>query len=79
MQILSDFVSRFGSLALSVVPWLAVGVLAAAVIQAFVPERWMARLLGGPRGLAVAIATLTTCNSVFCGVKTSHWDSRSYP
>ena len=57
MQILSDFVSRFGSLALSVVPWLAVGVLAAAVIQAFVPERWMARLLGGPRGLAVAIAT----------------------
>lgn len=57
MQTVGDFVSRFGSLALSVLPWLAVGVLAAAAIQALVPERWMARLLGGRRGLAVAIAT----------------------
>ena len=57
MQTLGEFVSRFGSLALSVLPWLAVGVLTAAAIQAFVPERWMARLLGGRRGLAVAIAT----------------------
>jgi uncharacterized protein len=52
-----DLISRFGSLALSVLPWLAVGVLAAAAIQALVPERWVARLLGGRRGLAVAIAT----------------------
>jgi uncharacterized membrane protein YraQ (UPF0718 family) len=57
MQTFGEFVSRFGSLALSVLPWLAVGVLAAATIQAVVPERWMARLLGGRRGLAVAIAT----------------------
>lgn len=57
MQTLGDFGSRFGSLALSVLPWLAVGVLAATVIQAFVPARWLARLLGGRRGLAVAIAT----------------------
>ena len=57
MRTVGDFVSRFGSLALSVLPWLAVGVLAAAAIQSLVPERWMARLLGGRRGLAVAIAT----------------------
>jgi uncharacterized protein len=57
MHTLGDFVSRFGSLALSVLPWLAVGVVAAAAIQTFVPARWMARLLGGRRGLAVAIAT----------------------
>ena len=57
MQTLGGLVSRFGSLALSVLPWLAVGVLTAAAIQAFVPEHWMARLLGGRRGLAVAIAT----------------------
>ena len=57
MQTLGDFVSRFGSLALSVLPWLAIGLVAAAAIQAFVPARWMAGLLGGRRGLAVAIAT----------------------
>lgn len=57
MQILGDFGSRFGSLALSVLPWLAIGVLTAAAIQAFVPARWMAGWLSGRRGLAVAIAT----------------------
>jgi uncharacterized membrane protein YraQ (UPF0718 family) len=57
MHTLGDFASRSGSLTLSVLPWLALGVLAAAVIQAFVPERWMARLLAGRRGLPVAIAT----------------------
>jgi uncharacterized membrane protein YraQ (UPF0718 family) len=57
MRTLGDFASHFGSLALSVFPLLAVGVLAAAAIQTFVPERWMARLLAGRRGLPVAIAT----------------------
>lgn len=57
MQRLGAFFSQFGSLTLTVLAWFAVGVLAAAIIQAFVPERWMSRLLAGRRGLPVAIVT----------------------
>ena len=56
MHALAEFVSSFASLSLSVLPWFAAGILAAAVIQTFVPERWAARLLAGRRGLPVAIA-----------------------
>lgn len=57
MQTLDEFFSHFGSLTLTVLPWLAVGVLAATAIEVFVPERWTSRLLAGRRGLPVAIAT----------------------
>jgi uncharacterized protein len=53
---LAQGVSRFGSLALSVLPWFAAAIAAAAVVQTFVPERWAARALGGRVGLPVAIA-----------------------
>ncbi len=55
MQELAHGVSRFSSLALSVLPWFAIGVAAAAVVQTFVPQRWAARLLGGRAGLPGAI------------------------
>ena len=55
MHELAQGVSRFGSLALSVLPWFAVAIAAAAVVQTFVPERWAARALGGRVGLPVAI------------------------
>ena len=55
MHELAHGLSRFGSLTLSVLPWLAIGVVAAAVVQTFVPPRWAARLLGGRAGLPVAI------------------------
>ena len=56
MHELAQWVSRFGSLTLSVLPWFAVGIAAAAVVQTFVPPRWAARALGGRAGLPVAIA-----------------------
>ena len=55
MHELAQGVSRFGSLALSVLPWFALAIAAAAVVQTFVPERWAARALGGRVGLPVAI------------------------
>lgn len=55
MHELAQGVSRFGSLTLSVLPWLAVGVVAASVVKTLVPQRWAARLLGGRAGLPVAI------------------------
>lgn len=56
MHELAHWVSRFGSLTLSVLPWLAAGIAAAAVVQTLVPPRWAARLLGGRAGLPLAIA-----------------------
>lgn len=56
MHSLDNFVSRFGSLALSVLPWLVIGIAAAVVVQTLVPQRWAARLLGGRAGLPLAIA-----------------------
>lgn len=56
MDALADFASSFWSLTLSVLPWLAIGIAAAAVIQTFVPQQWAARLLTGRHGLPVAIA-----------------------
>lgn len=56
MDALADFASSFWSLTRSVLPWFAVGIAAAAIIQTFVPEQWAARLLTGRHGLAVAIA-----------------------
>jgi uncharacterized membrane protein YraQ (UPF0718 family) len=56
MHELAHGVSRFASLTLSVLPWLAIGVAAAAVVQTFVPQRWAARALGGRAGLPVASA-----------------------
>jgi len=53
---LGQGLSRFGSLSVSVLPWLAIGVAAAAVVRTLVPERWAARALGGRTGLPVAIA-----------------------
>jgi uncharacterized membrane protein YraQ (UPF0718 family) len=52
---LTQVLARFGSLSLSVAPWFALGVVAAAVVQTFVPQRWAARLLGGRGGLPAAI------------------------
>jgi uncharacterized protein len=54
--LLAQFASRFGSLSLSVLPWLTVGIAAAVVAQTLVPQRWAARLLGGRAGLPLAIA-----------------------
>ncbi len=56
MHELARLVSSFGSLTLSVLPWLAVGIAAAAVVQTFVPQQWAARALGGRTGLPLAIA-----------------------
>jgi uncharacterized membrane protein YraQ (UPF0718 family) len=36
---LVEGLSRFGSLSLSVLPWLAIGIVAAAAVRTFVPER----------------------------------------
>ena len=55
MHELAHGISRFGSLTLSVLPWLAIGIAAAAVVETFVPQRWAARVLGGRAGLPVAI------------------------
>ncbi len=55
MHELAQGVSRFGSLAIGVLPWFALAIAAAAVVQTFVPERWAARALGGRVGVPVAI------------------------
>lgn len=55
MRELAQAISRFASLALSELPWFALAIAAAAVVQTFVPERWAARALGGRVGLPVAI------------------------
>lgn len=52
---IGEWLSKFGSLTLSVLPWLAIGLAAATVVRTFVPQRWAARLLGGHAGLPVAI------------------------
>ncbi len=56
MHPLAQFASRFLSLSLGVLPWLAVGIAAAVIVQTVVPQRWAARLLGGRAGLPLAIA-----------------------
>jgi uncharacterized membrane protein YraQ (UPF0718 family) len=56
MHDVGRLLSSFGSLSLSVLPWLAVGIAAAAIIQTFVSQRWAARALGGHTELPLAIA-----------------------
>jgi uncharacterized membrane protein YraQ (UPF0718 family) len=52
---LGHFAPSFASLSLSVLPWLVVGIAAAAVVKTFVPQRWGARALGGRIGLPLAV------------------------
>ncbi len=56
MSALVEVADRFAHLTASVLPWLAIGLLAAAAIRAFVPAELAGRLLGGRAGLPVAIA-----------------------
>jgi uncharacterized membrane protein YraQ (UPF0718 family) len=55
MRTVEQAASHFWSLSWTVVPWLAVGLLAAAAIQAFVPDHWAQRALGGRSGLWVGV------------------------
>jgi uncharacterized membrane protein YraQ (UPF0718 family) len=65
VSVVLDTAVAFVNLTVQVLPWFAIGVLTAALMQTFVPASWATGALSGRRGLPVAItagAVLPGCS-----------------
>lgn len=46
MEYLASILHETWAVAIEAVPWLLIGLIAAGLIQAFIPTHWMTRVLG---------------------------------
>lgn len=58
MKTVLDILNSIWSVALEAAPWLLFGLIAAGLIKAFVPQRWIVRAMGGNRLTAVFRASV---------------------
>lgn len=64
--IIDGFVSTFSGLALETLPFLLIGVLLSALIQAFIPPRAFRRIFPSSRPLAIAVALIAGLGLPVC-------------